>query len=57
MNRNGLIRLVLVTGVLVAFLAAPLVAQAEEVIKIGAAQPITGPFAFAGTKIHEGLRD
>jgi branched-chain amino acid transport system substrate-binding protein len=40
-----------------AFLTTPLVVQAEEVIKIGAAQPITGPFAFAGTKINEGLWD
>lgn len=39
------------------FLVAPLVAQAQDVIKIGAAQPITGRFAFAGTKIHEGLSD
>jgi branched-chain amino acid transport system substrate-binding protein len=40
-----------------AFFTTPLVTQAEEVIKIGAAQPITGPFGFAGTKLHEGLWD
>jgi branched-chain amino acid transport system substrate-binding protein len=57
MKRNGLSRLVLVSGVLMAFLAAPLVARAQEVIKIGAAMPITGRFAFAGTKLHEGLWD
>ncbi|MGD8228117.1 MAG: ABC transporter substrate-binding protein [Desulfobacteraceae bacterium] len=57
MKRKGLTRLVLVLGVLTTFFVAPLVAQAQEVIKIGAAQPITGRFAFAGTKIHEGLSD
>ncbi|MGD9307280.1 MAG: ABC transporter substrate-binding protein [Desulfobacterales bacterium] len=53
-------RIVLVGVVMfatMAFLTTPLVVQAEEVIKIGAAQPITGPFAFAGTKINEGLWD
>lgn len=57
MKKNGLIRLLMVMGVLTTFFLAPLVAQAGEVIKIGAAQPITGRFAFAGTKIHEGLSD
>lgn len=57
MKKNRLICLLVVLGVLMAFFVVPLVAQAEEVIKIGAAQPITGRFAFAGTKIHEGLWD
>ena len=30
---------------------------AEDVIKVGACQPITGRFAFAGKHIHEGLMD
>jgi branched-chain amino acid transport system substrate-binding protein len=57
MKGNGWIRLVLAVGVMVAFFVVPVVAQAQDVIKIGAAQPITGRFAFAGTKIHEGLSD
>lgn len=57
MKGNGLTRLVLTISVLMAFLVTPLVAQAQDVIKIGAAMPITGRFAFAGTKIHEGLSD
>jgi branched-chain amino acid transport system substrate-binding protein len=57
MKKKGVTRLLLALGVLMAFSIAPLVAQAGEVIKIGAAQPITGRFAFAGTKIHEGLWD
>ena len=57
MKKKGLTRLVLALGVLMAFLVVPFLAQAGEVIKIGAAQPITGRFAFAGTKIHEGLSD
>jgi branched-chain amino acid transport system substrate-binding protein len=57
MKGNGWIRLVLAVGVMVAFFVVPVVVQAQDVIKIGAAQPITGPFAFAGTKLHEGLWD
>ncbi len=57
MKRHGLMRVVLVTAVLMAFFAAPVIVHAQDVIKIGAAQPITGRFAFAGTKIHEGLGD
>lgn len=30
---------------------------AEEAIKVGACQPITGRFAFAGKHLHEGLMD
>ncbi len=30
---------------------------AGEVIKVGAGQPITGRFAFAGKHIHQGLMD
>ncbi len=33
------------------------VSFAEEVIKVGAGQPITGRFAFAGKHIHQGLMD
>ncbi len=57
MRRNRLTGLILTAGVLMAFFVVPLAAQAQDVIKIGAAQPITGRFAFAGTKIHEGLSD
>ena len=32
-------------------------ALAEDVIKVGACQPITGRFAFAGKHIHDGLMD
>lgn len=32
-------------------------ALAEDVIKIGAVQPVTGRFAFAGTQINAGLED
>ena len=31
--------------------------SADEVIKVGAGQPITGRFAFAGKHIHQGLMD
>ena len=57
MKRNRLTRVILSTAVLMTFLVVPLIVQAQDVIKIGAAQPITGRFAFAGTKIHEGLSD
>ncbi len=57
MKEKRFIRLILVLGILTGFLAAPFTAIAQDVIKIGAAQPITGPFAFAGTKLHEGLWD
>lgn len=30
---------------------------AEDVIKVGAVQPVTGPFAFAGVHINDGLQD
>ncbi|RLC02372.1 MAG: ABC transporter substrate-binding protein, partial [Deltaproteobacteria bacterium] len=33
------------------------VSFAEDVIKIGAGQPITGRFAFAGKHINAGLMD
>jgi branched-chain amino acid transport system substrate-binding protein len=33
------------------------VSLAEDVIKVGAGQPITGRFAFAGKHIHQGLMD
>ena len=33
------------------------VSFAGEVIKVGAGQPITGRFAFAGKHIHQGLMD
>ncbi len=50
------------SNLLVLVLALSLVATAgpvfaEEVIKIGACQPITGRFAFAGKHIHQGLMD
>jgi branched-chain amino acid transport system substrate-binding protein len=38
-------------------LTAPLAAGGAETIKIGAAQPITGRFAFAGVHLHEGVGD
>jgi branched-chain amino acid transport system substrate-binding protein len=39
----------------VGFLTGP--ALAEDVIKVGAVQPITGRFAFAGVNINAGLED
>ena len=33
------------------------VSFADEMIKVGAGQPITGRFAFAGKHIHQGLMD
>lgn len=50
---RSLIALVLV--LCVCLFAGP--AFAEEFIKVGACQPITGPFAFAGKHINEGLMD
>jgi branched-chain amino acid transport system substrate-binding protein len=38
-------------------LALPLAAFASETIKVGASQPITGRFAFAGVNINQGLAD
>lgn len=38
-------------------LTLPLGAAAAETIKVGAAQPITGRFAFAGVHLHEGVAD
>ncbi len=39
-----------------ALMAAP-PAAAEDVIKVGAVQPVTGRFAFAGVHINQGLED
>ena len=53
MRRNLLI-------VLLALTAAMLFTSqgiAEEVIKVGAVQPVTGRFAFAGVHINDGLQD
>jgi len=57
MKRNASILLSLCTFwfLSIAIISQPVIA--EDVIKIGAAQNITGPLAFAGTKIHEGLWD
>jgi branched-chain amino acid transport system substrate-binding protein len=57
MKRNRLTHVVLSAAVLMTFLVVPMIAQAQGVIKIGAAMPITGRFAFAGARIHEGLSD
>ncbi|MBE0616302.1 MAG: ABC transporter substrate-binding protein [Proteobacteria bacterium] len=38
-------------------LALPLAAPAADTIKVGASQPITGRFAFAGVNINQGLAD
>ena len=35
----------------------PLPSSAEEVVKVGAVQPVTGRFAFAGVHINAGLED
>ena len=46
------------TGVVVlCMLGATQAVFAEDVIKVGACQPITGRFAFAGKHIHQGLMD
>jgi len=51
-------RIVAATGITAAFaLAAGGALAADDVIKIGAAQPITGRFAFAGVSINAGLQD
>ncbi|HQR29945.1 MAG TPA: ABC transporter substrate-binding protein [Anaeromyxobacteraceae bacterium] len=42
---------------LAALLAAPAARAADEVITVGACQPITGRFAFAGVAINQGLQD
>ena len=49
----------LVVGLLVilAFAALNVLCQAQDEIKIGAVQPITGRFAFAGVNINAGLED
>jgi len=57
MKKKGFVLVECALIIFLAFSVAPLVTHAQEVIKIGAAQPITGRFAFAGTKIHEGLWD
>ncbi len=44
----------LIVGLSLALAAAPVLA---ETIKIGAGQPLTGRFAFAGKQIHAGLQD
>ena len=50
--------LVLLSALLMTTLfSAPMEAVAEEVIKIGAVQPVTGRFAFAGVHINAGLED
>jgi len=41
---------------LAALLSAP-VCLAEDAIKVGAVQPVTGPFSFAGVHINDGLQD
>jgi len=57
MKKKGFVLMGFALVIFLAFFVAPLATYAQEVIKIGAAQPITGRFAFAGTKIHEGLWD
>ena len=42
---------------LAALLLAPAARAADEVITVGACQPITGRFAFAGVAINQGLQD
>jgi len=42
---------------LLAFAAAPPVRAADEEIRVGACQPITGRFAFAGGQLNAGLGD
>jgi branched-chain amino acid transport system substrate-binding protein len=50
-------RLVVILVLAVVLGAASLAWAANKVVVIGACQPITGRFSFAGKHIHEGLRD
>ncbi len=45
------------TALLAALLLAPAARAADDEIKVGACQPITGRFAFAGVNINAGLGD
>jgi branched-chain amino acid transport system substrate-binding protein len=58
MKKTALVIMVLaLAGLLtVAFVGHP-IALAEDVIKVGAVQPVTGRFAFAGVHINAGLED
>ena len=56
-GKIGLSLLLAVALLLSMAMLAPRAAVAEDVIKIGAVQPITGRFAFAGVHINAGLED
>ena len=51
----SVISLLLAVSLVVGFNPAPV--AAKDVIKIGAVQPLTGRFAFAGVNINAGLKD
>ena len=57
MKRHSILMVALSVLWLVVLLAGPQSAAAADVIKIGAVQPITGPFSFAGVHIDAGLKD
>ncbi len=58
MKRNSVVFIVLATfGIISMLMMLASTAVAEEVIKVGAVQPVTGRFAFAGVHINAGLED
>lgn len=57
MKKNPILRLLFSTLLLVFIFALPHSGFSEEVIKVGAVQPVTGPFAFAGVHINAALED
>jgi len=57
MTRKRFMFALLSALLMTALLSAPMEAAAEDVIKVGAVQPVTGRFAFAGVHINAGLED
>ena len=57
MTRKRFMFALLSALLMTALFSAPMEAAAEDVIKVGAVQPVTGRFAFAGVHINAGLED
>ena len=51
------VRIIMALTLMLCLVGAAGMVFAEEVIKVGACQPITGRFAFAGKHINQGLMD
>lgn len=58
MRKNSMRWIGVVSALIISFLLlTPQGSPAEDVIKVGAVQPVTGRFAFAGVHINDGLKD